>query len=54
MEIRDKKGSENFVSNHLSRLENEKVNNTSKEIQENFPNEQLMIVEGSCRGMPIM
>ena len=42
MEIKDKKGTENLVVDHLSRLEG-----LSKEIQINddFPNEQLLAIE---------
>ena len=42
MEIKDKKGTEKLVSNHLSRLEG-----LSKEIQINddFPDEQLLVIE---------
>ena len=42
LEIKDKKGTENLVADHLSRLEG-----PSKEIQINddFPNEQLIVVE---------
>ncbi|KAK0585092.1 hypothetical protein LWI29_023341 [Acer saccharum] len=45
LEIRDKKGSENVVADHLSRLvENENVEESTKlvPINENFPDEQLM------------
>ena len=42
MEIKDKKGIEKLVSDHLSRLEG-----LSKEIQINddFPDEQLLVIE---------
>ena len=44
MEIRDKKGSENVVADHLSRLElDEQKDNAC--ILEMLPNEQMMIVE---------
>ena len=43
--IKDKKGSENFVVNYLSRLVNTKVTNTQSELQEEFPNEKLMMVK---------
>ena len=45
LEIRDKKGSENVVADHLSRLvEDENVEGSTKlvPINENFPDEQLM------------
>ena len=42
LEIKDKKGTENLVADHLSRLEG-----SSKEIQINdhFPDEQLLAIE---------
>ena len=42
LEIKDKKGTENLVADHLSRLEG-----LSKEIQinDNFPYEQLLAIE---------
>ena len=42
MEIKDKKGTENLVADHLSRLEG-----SSKEAQINddFPNEYLLVIE---------
>ena len=45
MEIRDKKkGVENVVAYHLSRLERENESGQPKEIEEFFPVEQLMMV----------
>ena len=44
MEIRDKKGSENVVADHLSRLEVDEVEGSSI-INEVFPDEQLFSVE---------
>lgn len=42
MEIKDKKGAENLVANHLSRLERENTHEEeSLPINESFPNEQL-------------
>ena len=43
--IKDKKGSENFVADHLSRLVNTEVTNTQSEVQEEFPDEKLMMVQ---------
>ena len=43
-EIQDKKGSENVVADHLSRLELDQQKDRAC-IQEMFPNEQLMRVE---------
>ena len=42
LEIRDKKGTENIVADHLSQLTNAPSNDPS--IEESFPNEQLMSV----------
>ena len=39
--IRDKKGSENVVANHLSRLVNEEVTLKEVEIIDEFPDEAL-------------
>ena len=39
IEIKDKKGSKNVVANHLSCLENEDANDTSKENMKAFPDE---------------
>ncbi|KAK9003630.1 hypothetical protein V6N11_084268 [Hibiscus sabdariffa] len=42
VEIIDRKGTENQVANHLSRLENEDIVDTTLEIKETFPDEQLL------------
>ena len=44
MEIKDKKGSDNMISHHLSRFE--KISEKEKEpiIAENFPNEQVFLL----------
>ena len=42
--IKDKKGSENLVANHLSRLVNEKVTLKELEIRDEFPDESLFMV----------
>jgi len=44
LEIRDKKGVENVVSDHLSRLENSEVTNKEKVIMAEFPDEKLFTV----------
>ena len=44
--IKDKKGSENVVANHLSRLENEDVTSKEVEIRDKFPEESLFLIEG--------
>ncbi|KAK8589896.1 hypothetical protein V6N12_024286 [Hibiscus sabdariffa] len=42
VEIVDKKGTENQVVDHLSRLENKELTATTLEIKETFPDEQLL------------
>ncbi|KAK9042484.1 hypothetical protein V6N11_017554 [Hibiscus sabdariffa] len=42
IEIIDRKGTENQVADHLSRLENKDIEDTTEEIQEVFPDEQLL------------
>ncbi|KAK9011205.1 hypothetical protein V6N11_044059 [Hibiscus sabdariffa] len=42
VEIIDRKGTENQVANHLSRLENKEITYTTLEIKETFPDEQLL------------
>ncbi|KAL4303538.1 hypothetical protein GQ457_10G010040 [Hibiscus cannabinus] len=42
IEIIDRKGTENQVADHLSRLENKDIVDTTEEIQEVFPDEQLL------------
>ena len=44
LEIWDKKGCDNLVVNHISRLVNEEVTKKEKEIEEEFPNETLMAI----------
>ena len=44
LEIKDKKGSDNVIANHLSRLEMTARNEKGTEITENFPNEQLFLL----------
>ena len=41
MEIKDKKGCDNVIANHLSRVEKTTVKEEEKEVAENFPDEQL-------------
>ena len=45
MEIKDKRGSENVVADHLSRLESDKGIEDRTEIEESFPDEQLLAFE---------
>ena len=47
MEIKDKQGVENVVADHLSCLENGNDTKESIEIDEYFPDEQMMIMETS-------
>jgi len=42
--IRDKKGSENVVADHLSRLVNEEVTLKETEIKDEFPDESLFLI----------
>ena len=44
LEIKDKKGNDNVISDHLSRLEKPKEDERGNEIKENFPNEQIVQV----------
>ena len=46
MEIKDKRGSENAVADHLSCLESDKGIGDSTEIEESFPDEKLLVMEG--------
>ena len=41
LEIKDKKGSDNVIADHLSRVEKATVQEERREIAENFPDEQL-------------
>ena len=50
LEIVDRKGSENQVADHLSRLKEEGRPRDGLEINDSFPNEQLLSV--SVNGMP--
>lgn len=45
LEIKDKKGTENQVADHLSRIEQEKGAESHIPIQERFPDEQLLVLE---------
>ena len=42
LEIKDKKGCDNVIVDHLSRVEKPAVQEEEREIVENFPNEQLV------------
>ena len=41
IEIRDKKGNDNVIASHLSRIEKPTEDEKGTEIEENFPDEQL-------------
>ncbi|GKE70164.1 reverse transcriptase domain-containing protein [Tanacetum coccineum] len=46
IEIKDKRGTENLASDHLSRLENPGLEELNKDaIQDNFPDEHLMVIK---------
>ena len=47
MEIRDKKGIENLIADHLSRIKLEKEDETTPPINENFPDEQLFALHSA-------
>ncbi|KAM6592929.1 hypothetical protein CsatA_000632 [Cannabis sativa] len=48
LEIKDKKGTENLVADHLSRLELEENQNTKEvQINEDFPDEQLFLLNST-------
>ena len=44
LEIRDKKGADNLVADHLSRLENSVGDKVDGLINDNFPDEHLLVV----------
>ncbi|CAJ2677728.1 unnamed protein product [Trifolium pratense] len=45
LEIKDKKGTENLVADHLSRLVNNEVTKHEREVLEEFPDEKLLMVQ---------
>ena len=45
LEIKDRKGTENQVKDHLSRLEADTSTLTRRDITETFPDEQLLVVQ---------
>ena len=45
MKIKDKKGTENQVSDHLSRLEANASTLTNKDITKTFPDKQLLVIQ---------
>ena len=44
LEIKDKKGNDNVIVDHLSRLEKTTEEEKGSELEENFPNEQLFVL----------
>ena len=54
MEIKDKRGNENVVADHLSCLEPDKGIEDRTEIEESFPDEQLLGWKPICWGMQIL
>ena len=44
--IKDKKGSENVVADHLSWLVNEEVTKNEREVKEKFPDERILAIAG--------
>nr|XP_009805034.1 PREDICTED: uncharacterized protein LOC104250158 [Nicotiana sylvestris] len=50
LEIQDRKGSENQLADHLSQLEEEGTSHDGLEINDSFPDEQLLAI--SMTGMP--
>ncbi|XP_074351849.1 uncharacterized protein LOC141690997 [Apium graveolens] len=50
LEIKDKKGSENQVADHLSRLENHENSDSSQMINDSFSDEKLMDI--NTKGLP--
>ena len=44
LEIKDKKGSDNVIADHLSRLEKTTEEEKGSELEENFPVEQLFVL----------
>ncbi|XP_058764942.1 uncharacterized protein LOC131638400 isoform X1 [Vicia villosa] len=45
LEVRDKKGTENLIADHLSRLVNTEVTKHEKEVRDEFPDEKLFMVQ---------
>ncbi|GAU37514.1 hypothetical protein TSUD_21190 [Trifolium subterraneum] len=45
LEIKDKKGTENLVADHLSRLVNNEVTKHEHEVREEFPDEKLLMMQ---------
>ncbi|KAK9003508.1 hypothetical protein V6N11_061067 [Hibiscus sabdariffa] len=54
VEIIDRKGTENQVADHLSRLENKEITATTLEIKETFPNEQILSATSLCKDQTLI
>ena len=54
LEIKDKKGSDNVIEDHLSRLETPTEEEKWTKIEENFPDEQLFRCQFKYLGMLIL
>ena len=54
LEIKDKKGSDNVIADHLSRMERPTEEEKRIEIEENFPDEQLFKCQSNYPGMLIL
>ncbi|KAK8662917.1 hypothetical protein V6N13_024803 [Hibiscus sabdariffa] len=53
VEIIDRKGTENQVADHLSRLENKQITHKNSEIKEGFPDEQILSITTTNVDIPI-
>ncbi|KAK8985045.1 hypothetical protein V6N11_082662 [Hibiscus sabdariffa] len=53
VEIIDRKGTENQVADHLSRLENKQITHKNPEIKEVFPDEQILSITTTDVDIPI-
>jgi hypothetical protein len=45
LEIKDKKGTQNLMADHLSRLVNNEVTRNEQEVLEEFPDEKLVSIQ---------
>ena len=54
LEIKDKKGSDNVIANHLSRMEKPTEEERGTEIEENFLNEHFFRCPSNYLGMLIL
>ena len=54
LEIKDNKGCDNVIVDHLSRVEKTTVKEEEMEVAENFPDEQLFQLLSNYHGMLIL